>query len=122
MRRWWTRPWPSRSKRSISTAVGNAHSSPGIANLLVVNHRIVERNIQSELRQVQFTYPGQQVVGGDDPIMLRGHERGARIHEFLLRIEDVEGSALADPRFFAHAVERDLRARHLRLSGENLRL
>jgi hypothetical protein len=52
--------------------------------------------------------------------MLRGHERGARIHEFLLRIEDVEGGALADPCFFAHAVERDFRARHLRLSRATL--
>ena len=87
-----------------------------------MNQGIVERNIQSEFRQVQFTDPGQQVIGEDDPVVLRNHQRSARIHQFLLRVEDVEGGALADPCFFAYAVERDLRARHLRLSRENLRL
>lgn len=90
----------------ISTAVGNAHSGPGIANLLVVNHRIVERNIQPELRQVEVTDRGQQGIGGDDPIVLRGHERGACIHEHDNRIENIEGGALADPGFLAHAPEQ----------------
>jgi hypothetical protein len=34
--------------------------------------------------------------------MLGGHQRGARIDEFLLRIEHVERGALADAGFLAH--------------------
>ena len=42
------------------------------------------------------------------PVALGSHQRDPRIDQFLLRIEDVERGALADARFLAHAVERDL--------------
>ena len=57
----------------------------------------------------------QQREGGDHPVALGGHQRHPRVHQFLLRVEHVERRALADARFLAHAVERDLGRLHLRL-------
>ena len=66
--------------------------------------------------------PASVAVRGDDAIVLRGDERGARIDERDDRVEDVERGALADARFLAHAVERDLGARHLGLGRVDRRL
>ena len=52
-------------------------------------------------------------------VALRSDQRHARVHQVLLRVEDVKGGALADAGLLAHAVERDL---HLRLGGVDLRL
>ena len=45
--------------------------------------------------------------------MLRGDKSYARIHKFLLRIENVERGSLPDPRLFADTVERNFRGVHL---------
>ena len=54
--------------------------------------------------------------------MLRGHQSHTRIHEFLLRVEDIERGSLPDPRLFAHTVERNLGGPHLRGGRLDLRL
>src|SRR6516165_9526956 len=50
-----------------------------------------------------------------------GHQSHARIHQFLLRIEDVERCALPDSRLFAYAIERNFGGIHLRRGGFDLR-
>src|SRR5262249_15175139 len=57
-----------------------------------------------------------------DPVALRGDQRRARVQQFLGGVEDVEGRALSDARFFAHTVERSLGREHLSLGREDLRL
>ena len=52
---------------------------------------------------------------------VRGHQGHARIHEFLLRIEDVERGSLPDPRLFADNVERNFGGVHLRRGCLDLR-
>ena len=91
-----------------SASVGRAHADPGVANLLVMHHGIVERDHDAELGQVQLAHGSEQGVGGDHPVVLSGHQRGARLDESLLRSENVERGALTDPGLFAYAVERDL--------------
>ena len=57
----------------------------------------------------------QHRIGRHHAIMLRGDQRDARVDQRLLRVEHVERGALAGLGFFAHAVERDLGGRDLRL-------
>src|SRR5829696_2950538 len=58
--------------------------------------------------------------GVHDPVALGGDEVDAGGQKFLLRVEDIEGRALADPRLLAHAAEGDLGRLHLRLRGDDL--
>ena len=54
--------------------------------------------------------------------MLRGHQSHARIHQFLLCVEDVERGSLPDPRLFANTVERNFGGVDLRRGCLDLRL
>ena len=54
--------------------------------------------------------------------MLRGHQSHTRIHEFLLRVEDIERGSLPDPRLFTDTVEGDFGGVHLRRGRLDLRL
>src|SRR6516225_11887034 len=56
--------------------------------------RVVNHDIQSQSLHRETANRGEQRVRSDDAIMLRGHQSHARIHQFLLRIEDVERCAL----------------------------
>ena len=76
--------------------------------------RIVDHDIQSQSLHRQPADGRQQRVRSDHAIVLRGHQRDARINEFLLRIEDVERGSLPDPRLFADTVERNFGGVHLR--------
>src|SRR5215207_2817715 len=58
--------------------------------------------------------------GVHDSVALGGDEVDAGGQEFLLRVENVEGCALADPRLLANAAEGDLGGLHLRLRRLNL--
>jgi hypothetical protein len=65
---------PSRQpRRDRSAAVGVSHADPGIADLLVMHHRVVERDFDTELGQVQFFDRGEQGVGRNYPVMLGSH-------------------------------------------------
>jgi hypothetical protein len=68
--------------------------------------RIVDHDIQSQTLHRQSADRRQQCVRRDDAIVLRGHQSHARIHQFLLGVEDVERGSLPDPRLFADTVER----------------
>src|SRR5262245_29537340 len=113
--------WRSGRESSLP-AVGRAHAAPGVAHLLIVSHRVVNLNPEPEVLRRKRAGRRQHSVRRDDAIALRGDERHARIDEILLGIEHVERGALADARFLAHAVERDLGGGDLRLGGIDLRL
>ena len=83
--------------------------------------RVVNHDIQSQSLHRESANGGEQRVRSDDAIMLRGHQSHARIHQFLLRIEDVERCTLPDSRLFAYAIERNFGAIHLRRGGFDLR-
>jgi len=88
---------------------------------MIVDARIVDLDRQIQRLRPQPARRGKQRIGCDDAVSLRRHERDARVHEFLLRVEDVERRALADARFLTNAVERDLGRGDLRLRGLDLR-
>src|SRR5262249_12707208 len=113
--------WRSGRESSLS-AVGRAHAAPGVAHLLIVNHRVVNLDPEPEDLRRERAGRRQHGVGRNDAIALRGDERHARVDEVLLGIEHVERGALADARFLGHAVERDLGGGDLRLGGIDLRL
>ena len=56
--------------------------------------RVVNHDIQSQSLHRETANRGEQRVRSDDAIMLRGHQSHARIHQFLLRIEDIERCVL----------------------------
>jgi hypothetical protein len=87
-----------------------------------VHLRIVDHDIQSQSLHRQSADGRQQRVRRDDAIVLRGHQSHARIHELLLRVENVERGSLPDPRLFANTVERNFSGVHLRRSRFDLRL
>ena len=89
------------------SGVGIAQAHPGVAHLLIMHHRIVDLDVETEPLHRQCTNRREQGVRGDNAIVLRGDERNARVHQFLLGVEHVERRPLSDPRFLAHAVERD---------------
>src|SRR5207247_5233027 len=91
-----------------SASVRCTHAEPAVADLLVVNHRIVDLRGQAQRLRRQGSGRGQDRVGGNHPVTLRGDQRDAGINQVLLRIEHVEGGALPDTGFLAHAVEGDL--------------
>ena len=97
-----------RFRATGSAAVGRAHADPGIADLLVVHHRVVHRYAEPEHLRTEAPDRAQQCVRGDDAVALRQHQVDAGVDQRLLGVEDVEGGALANARFLAHAVERDL--------------
>ena len=84
-------PYPKRLP-----AVRDTDADPGVANLLVMHLRIVNHDIQPQSLHRETANRGEQRVRSDDAIMLRGHQSHARIHQFLLRIDDVERCTLPD--------------------------
>src|SRR5690348_16192995 len=98
-----------------SASDGRAQAGPTVSDLMIMHPRVIDRDVQAEDLRRQPPNRGQQGVGRDDSVALRGYERHPRIHKLLLRIEDVKGGTLADPCFLAHAVERDFGGLHLGL-------
>jgi hypothetical protein len=85
-------------------------------------HRVIKRNPDAELGQVQFADRTKQRVGRHDPVMLSGHVRGARGDKRLLGGEHIERGALADTGLLAYAIEGNLGGCDLSICSENLRL
>src|SRR3981189_1282318 len=81
---------------SESASIGRAHATPGVANLLVVNDRIVDFDLQAEDLRRKAADRRQHRIRRHHPVALRGDECNACVDESLLRIEHVERGALAD--------------------------
>src|SRR5712671_6159313 len=81
---------------SESASIGRAHATPGITNLLVMNDRIVDFDLQAEDLRRKAADRRQHRVRRHHPVALGGDKRDARVDEILLRSEHVERGALAD--------------------------
>ncbi len=103
-------------------SVRRAHAGPAVADLMVVNARILNRGRKAEDLRRQTADGGQNLIGRDHAVVLCGHQRDARVDQRLLRVEHVEGGTLTSLGFFAHAVQRDLGRGDLRLRGLHLGL
>src|SRR5581483_1812789 len=121
----WQSEYQRRRQRIVDdiglAAVRVAHAGPAIADLVVMDAGVVSRHAQAENLRRQAADRRQQRVRRNDPVALGADQRDARIHQFLLRVENIEGGALSHPRLLAHAVERDLGGLHLRLRRLNVR-
>jgi hypothetical protein len=49
-----------------------------------MHHRVADLDVETEPLHRQCTDRREQGVRGDDAIVLRGDERNARVHQFLL--------------------------------------
>ena len=79
--------------------------------------RVIEDHVKPEVFRRQLANGSVNRIGRDDAVALRADQGDARIEKRLLRVENVEGRALADAGFFARAGESDLRRGHRRLRG-----
>jgi hypothetical protein len=86
------------------TTVGIPHPGPGITNLLVVHHRVIDYDIETEPLHRQRADRSQKRIGRHNAIVLGRDQSYAGVDQFLLRIEDIESCALPDPRFLTHAI------------------
>ena len=90
------------------TPVRRSQPDPLVLDLLVVDLGIVLVDLQAEHACRQLADRRQQRIGRDDAVALCGDQQHTRVEQRLLRVEHVEGGALADLRLLAHAVEGDL--------------
>src|SRR5204863_2653906 len=96
------------TRKLVLPAVRDAHAAPGVTHLLVVNHGVVDLDLEPKDLRRERAGRRQHGIGGHDAVALRGDQRHAGVDEILLGVEHVERGALADAGFLAHAVERDL--------------
>src|SRR6476620_156053 len=92
---------------------GRAEAVPGVAHLMIVHLGQVVRRIERQRLDVEPDDGAEQRVGGDHAIALRANQARLCRDQVLLRVQNVQRSALAAGRFLAHAVERDRRGADL---------
>src|SRR5215216_914742 len=80
---------------------------PGIANLVVVHFRQIIRRVEAEVLDVEPADGAEQGVGGDHAVALRADQTGLGQNQVLLRVQDVDGGALAAGRLPLNALQGD---------------
>ena len=84
--RWLPVRCSGRSYSNQLSAIGIAHTHPGVAHLLVVHHRIVDQDVETEPWHREGADRRQQSVRSHDAVVLGGDQGHAGIHELLLRV------------------------------------
>src|SRR4029079_11781728 len=68
---------------------------PGVAHLMVVHFRQIIRRVEAEILDVEPADRAEQGIGGDHAVALRADQPGLGQNQVLLRVQDVDGGALA---------------------------
>src|SRR5438270_816524 len=72
--------------QSLAT-VRDAHASPDIADLLIVDHRVIDLDSQTQYLRREAAHSGQKRIRRDDAIALRSHQANARVDQRLLGVK-----------------------------------
>src|SRR4051794_1516852 len=79
-------------------AIRRAEASPKVLDLIEVRFWAIVVGAKGERPQGEPSHCLNNKVREDHPVTLRGDQDDAGVEELLLRVEDVERGALADPR------------------------
>src|SRR4051794_33365186 len=85
----------------------SSQAMPGIAYLMVMHLGQIVWRVESERPDVEPANRAEQCIGGDRAIALRAYQPRFGRNQVGLRVQDVDGSALAARGFLLHALERD---------------
>src|SRR6185312_7740333 len=80
---------------------------PGVAHLVVVHFRQIVGRIEAEIPDVEPADCAEQGVGGDHAVALRADQAGLGQNQVLLRVQHVDGGALAAGGLSLHALQGD---------------